>query len=255
MSAVKFPKLAGVLGLLALALAFAPALADDVPVAVAANFAAPMKEIAAAFERKTGHKVLLSSGSTGKLSEQIRNGAPFLVFLSADDRAPARLEGDGLAVPGTRFTYATGRLALWSSRPGFVDGRGEVLRLGAFRHVAVANPKLAPYGVAAIEAMTKLGVLAGVESRIVLGESVGQTLQFVASGNAELGFVALSQVTKDGRLVEGSMWLVPADLHSPIRQDAVLLATGRGRPAAEALLGFLRGDEALAIIGSFGYGR
>ena len=226
---------------------------DEVQVAVAANFAAPMKRIAAAFEAQTGHRVLLSSGSTGKLYEQIRNGAPFQLFLAADEKAPARLESEELAVAGTRFTYAIGKVVLWSTRAGYVDGQGEVLKKGDFRHIAVANPKLAPYGAAAIEVMTRLGVLAALEPKMVLGENISQTQQFVASGNAELGFVALSQVTVDGRPAEGSMWLVPAALHSPIRQDAVLLVTGRGRPAAEQLLGFLRGEKARAIISSFGY--
>jgi molybdate transport system substrate-binding protein len=241
--------------LIALTFATSPARADEVPVAVAANFSAPMKEIAAAFERETGHKVLISSGSTGKLAEQIRNGAPFQLLLAADDRTPAALEAEKLTVPGTRFTYAIGRLVLWSPRPGFVDGKGEVLKRGGFQHLAVANPKLAPYGAAAMEAMTKMGVLATIEPKIVTGENIAQTQQFVSSGNAELGFVALSQVTKEGKPVEGSMWVVPEELHSPIRQDAVLLQAGKGKAAAEALLRFLRGDRARAVIASFGYGQ
>ncbi len=240
--------------LLGLTLTLSAARADDVPVAVAANFSAPMKEIAALFEQETGHRALVSPGSTGKLSEQIRNGAPFQVFLSADERTPASLEAEGLAVPGTRFTYAIGQLVLWSARPGFVDGKGEVLKKGGFRHLAVANPKLAPYGAAAMEAMAKLGVLAAIEPKIVTGENIAQTQQFVATGNAELGFVALSQVLRDGKPVEGSMWVVPSDLHSSIRQDAVLLAPGKGKPAAEALLRFLRGDRARAVVRAFGYG-
>jgi len=239
--------------LLAMTLAPLPASAAEVQVAVAANFAAPMKAIAALFEQETGHEVLISSGSTGKLTEQIRNGAPFQVFLSADDRAPASLDVEGLTAAGTRFTYAVGRLVLWSTRAGFVDGKGEVLRRGGFRHLAVANPKLAPYGAAAIETMTKLGLIEGVASRIVQGESISQTHQFVASGNAELGFVALSQVSRGGKPVEGSMWVVPAELHAPIRQDAVLLAAGKGKPAAEALVAFLKGDKARAVISAFGY--
>ena len=239
--------------LVLLALAASPAPAGEVPVAVASNFSAPLKQIAAAFERETGHKVLISPGSTGKLSEQIRNGAPFQVFLSADDKTPAALEAEGLAVPGTRFTYAIGTLVLWSATPGFVDGKGEVLAKGSFRHVAVANPKLAPYGAAAMEVMTRLGVLPSIRSRIVQGENISQTHQFVLSGNAELGFVALSQVLQDGRPVDGSSWVVPAGLHSPIRQDAVLLSAGKGKPAAEALLKFLRSEKAKALIRSFGY--
>ena len=240
--------------LVSLAFAVSPARGDDVTVAVAANFAAPMKEIAAAFERESGHKVLISSGSTGKLAEQVRNGAPFQLLLAADDKTPAALEAERLTVPGTRFTYAIGRLVLWSPKPGLVDGKGEVLKQGSFQHLAVANPKLAPYGAAAMEAMTKLGVLKAVEAKLVQGENIAQTQQFVSSGNAELGFVALSQVTKDGKPVEGSMWVVPAELHAPIRQDAVLLATGKGKAAAEALLKFLRGEKALAVLRSYGYG-
>lgn len=236
------------------ALTATPAPANEVLVAVAANFAAPMKEIAVVFEKETGHKALISSGSTGKLSEQIRNGAPFQVFLSADDKALAGLESEGLAVTRTRFTYAVGTLVLWSPKPGFVDGKGEVLRKGAFQHLAIANPKLAPYGVAAMETMNKLGVFAGVEARIVQGENISQTYQFVSSGNAELGFIALSQLMQDGKPVGGSTWVVPENLHSPIRQDAALLAIGRGKPAAEALIRFLRGEKAKAVIRSFGYG-
>ena len=246
-------KLLKPLVLSSLTFALCPALADDVQVAVAANFSAPMKEIATAFEQETGHKVLISSGSTGKLYEQIRNGAPFQVFLAADDKAPAKLDSESMTVPGTRFTYAIGKLVLWSAKPGFVDGKGEVLKKGVFQHIAVANPKLAPYGAAALETMTKLGVLAGIEPKIVQGENISQTQLFVASGNAELGFLALSQVMKDGKPVEGSMWVVPADLHSPIRQDAALLATGKGKPAAEALMKYLKSDRARVIIKSFGY--
>jgi molybdate transport system substrate-binding protein len=227
--------------------------AAEVPVAVAANFAAPMKAIAVAFEKATGHTVRVSAGSTGSLYAQIKNGAPFEVFLSADAKTPATLEGEKLTVAGSRFTYATGTLVLWSAMPGLVDRNGDVLRHGAFSHLAVANPKLAPYGAAAMETMTALGVLAAIEPKIVLGENITQTQQFIASGNAELGFVALSQMMKDGQPIGGSMWSVPASLHQPIRQDGVLLATGRGKPAAEALMRFLKTDQARAIIKSFGY--
>jgi molybdate transport system substrate-binding protein len=241
------------LATLGLILAISPAHADEVKVAVAANFAAPMKNIAAAFEKDTGHKALVSTGSTGKLYEQIKNGAPFQVFLAADDKTPAKLDAENMTVAGTRFTCSIGKLALWSATPGFVDSKGEILKQGAFKHIAIANPKLAPYGAAAMEAMKKLGVLSAIAPKIVLGENIAQTQQFIASGNAELGFVALSQVIKDGKPIDGSMWLVPADLYSPIRQDAVLLATGKGKPAAEALVQFLRGEKARAIITSFGY--
>jgi molybdate transport system substrate-binding protein len=240
--------------LLAFSAALSPIRAGEVRVAVAANFQAPMKQIAAEFEKETGHKVLLSAGSTGKLFEQVKNGAPFHVFLSADDKTPVKLDSEKLTVARTSFTYAIGKLVLWSATRDLVDGKGEVLRRGSFTHLAIANPKLAPYGTAAIETMTKLGVLASIEPRLVQGESISQAHQFVASGNAELGFVALSQVLKDGKLVGGSMWIVPEDLHSPIRQDAVLLAAGKGNAAAEALMKYLEGEKARAIIKNFGYG-
>ena len=227
--------------------------AGEVQIAVAANFAAPAKLIAAEFERETGHKPQLSFGGTGKFYAQIRNGAPFEVLLAADDETPAKLAQEGVAVAGSRYTYATGRLALWSSRPGYVDDKGEVVRKGNFRHLAIANPRLAPYGAAAVEVMSALKLLDAVQPRFVQGENIAQAHQFVASGNAELGFVALSQIMQDGRIAAGSAWIVPADLHQPIRQDAVLLNKGRGHPAAEAWLGFLKGDKAKAIIRGFGY--
>lgn len=231
------------------------ARAAEVSVAVAANFTAPMQKIAAEFERDTGHKAQLAFGATGKFYAQIRNGAPFEVFLSADDTTPAKLEEEGAAVAGSRFTYAIGRLALWSAQPGVVDDKGAVLRRGAFAHLAVANPKTAPYGAAALEVMRKLAVADALAAKLVTGENVAQTHQFVASGNAELGFVALSQVWADGRLTGGSAWLVPAELHAPLRQDAVILAAGRDKPAARAFVGYLRGAKAAAIIKSYGYAQ
>lgn len=231
----------------------APARAAEVGVAVAANFTAPMQKIAAVFEQETGHKALLSFGATGALYAQIRNGAPFHVLLAADEATPARLEKEGLGVAGSRFTYATGKLVLWSQDPVLVDDRGAVLRSRRFERIAIANPRLAPYGAAAIEAMTRLGVLPDVRSRIVQGDNIAQTYQFVATGNAQLGFVALSQVISGGRIARGSAWVVPGDLHAPIRQDAVLLAPGKNQPAAAALLAFLKGEKAEALIRSFGY--
>jgi molybdate transport system substrate-binding protein len=239
--------------LLALAASLA-AQAAEVRVAVAANFAGPMKVLAEGFEKATGHKAVLSSGSTGKFYAQIRSGAPFDVFLAADAESPARLEKEGATVPGSRFTYATGRLVLWSARPGLVDAKGEVLERGQFAHIALAAPKLAPYGAAAVETMTRLGVLARLEPKFVQGESIGQAFGFVSSGNAELGFVALSQVWEYGKLRSGSAWIVPAELHSPIRQEAVLLARGKDNAAAVALVAFLKSDAAQAVIRSFGYG-
>lgn len=231
-----------------------PAHAGEVSVAVAANFTAPMQRIAAEFEKDTGHKAQLAFGATGKFYAQISHGAPFEVLLSADDETPARLEKEGLAAPGTRFTYAIGKLVLWSPRGGYVDERGEVLKTGDFKHLALANPKTAPYGTAAVEAMRKLGVFDAVQPRFVQGENIAQAYQFVATGNAELGFVALAQVHKDGKLTSGSAWPVPENLYSPIRQDAVALARSRHNPAAQALLAYLKGDKARALIKSYGYG-
>ncbi|RLJ65325.1 molybdate transport system substrate-binding protein [Sulfurisoma sediminicola] len=227
--------------------------ADDVSVAVAANFTAPMNAIAAEFARDTGHQAKLSFGSSGKFYAQIRNGAPFQVFLSADDETPARLEQEGATAPGSRFTYAIGSLVLWSSAPNLVDARGEVLRRGGFDKLAIANPKLAPYGRAAVEVLTAMNLLDAVSGKFVQGENIGQTHQFVMSGNADLGFVALSQVMKDGKVTGGSAWIVPDTMHAPIRQDAVVLTSGKDNPAAAALMNYLKGDKARAIIKSYGY--
>lgn len=231
----------------------ASAGAAEVQVAVAANFAAPMQKIAAAFESDTGHKTVVVTGATGKLYAQVANGAPYELLLSADDETPARLEKEQLAVPGTRFTYAIGRLALWSAIEGYVDNKGEVLKAGTYKHLAIANPKTAPYGAAALEVLGKFGVLEAARPRFVQGENIAQTHQFVSSGNAQLGFVALAQVVKDGRIASGSGWIVPASLHAPIRQDAVILARGRTNPAARALADYLKSDKARAIIRSYGY--
>ena len=230
-----------------------PARAADVSVAVAANFAAPMQELAAAFERASGHRAVVSLGSTGRFYTQVRNGAPFQLMLSADDETPARLEQEGLAVAGSRFTYATGRLALWSATPGVVDAQGEVLRRGGFARLAVADPKLAPYGAAAMQVLERLGLAAQLQPRLVYGENIAQAHQFVASGNAQLGLVAWSQVQAQGRIASGSGWQVPAQWHAPLRQDAVLLLPGREQPAALALAAFLRSEAARAIIRRHGY--
>jgi molybdate transport system substrate-binding protein len=227
--------------------------AGEVLAAVAANFTTPMQKIAAEFEKDTGHKAVLSFGATGALYAQIRNGAPFMLLLAADDRTPARLEKEGSAVAGTRFTYATGRLVLWSAQPSLVDDQGEVLAKGGFGRIAIANPKLAPYGAAAIETLIKLNLLESVRPRFVQGENIGQVFQFVSTGNAPLGFVALSQVMEDGRITKGSAWVVPASLHSPIRQDAVILAPGKDSAAAAALAAYLRSNKARAIVRGYGY--
>jgi molybdate transport system substrate-binding protein len=232
---------------------YAQAWAAEVSVAVAANFTAPMQKIAQSFAEDTGHQAVLSFGATGAFYAQIKNGAPFQVLLAADDEIPAKIEREGLGVAGSRFRYATGRLVLWSRQPALVDDQGAILRSGKFERLAVANPKLAPYGAAAIETMKKLGVLAAVQPKIVQGSNIAQTYQFITTGNAQLGFVALSQVFSDGKISQGSAWVIPENLHAPIRQDALLLTTGRGNPAAAALLAYLKSEKARALIRSYGY--
>ena len=227
------------------------AQAGEVQVAVAANFSAPMEKLAPMFAADTGHRAVLSFGSTGKFYAQVRNGAPFEVLLAADDETPSKLEREGRGAG--RFTYAVGRLALWSRQAGFVDARGEVLAPGRFDKLAVADPRLAPYGAAAFETLTKLGLLDALRPKLVQGENIGQAYQFAATGNAALGFVALSQVYADGRLKEGSAWIVPASMHAPIRQDAILLGKGRDNAADAALMQYLRSDKAKALLRSFGY--
>jgi molybdate transport system substrate-binding protein len=239
-------------GLLAL-MAGAAAQAGEVQVAVAANFTAPMQKIAAEFEKDTGHKAVLAFGATGKFYAQIVNGAPFEVLLAADDETPAKLEVEHQTVPGTRFTYATGKLVLWSAKDGVVDNQGQVLKTGDYAHLAIANPKTAPYGAAAIETLTKLNLLDRVQGKLVQGENIAQAYQFVSTGNAPLGFVALSQVWRDGKFTSGSGWIVPESLHAPIRQDAVILAKGSANPAAKALADYLKSDKAKDIIRSYGY--
>jgi molybdate transport system substrate-binding protein len=228
--------------------------AANVSVAVAANFTAPMQKIAKAFEQETGHKAMLSFGSTGNFYAQIRNGAPFHVLLAADDDTPLKIEQEGLGVPGSRFTYAIGKLVLWSKQPGLVDDKGDILRSGTFARIAIANPKLAPYGAAAIDTMAKMDLLPVLQPRFVQGENIAQTYQFIATENAPLGFVALSQVLVDGKIVQGSAWIVPAGLHAPIAQDALVLSAGKDNPAATALMDFLRSDRAKVLIRSYGYG-
>ncbi len=229
------------------------ARAGEVSVAVASNFAAPMQQIARAFAQDTGHTAVLALGSTGKFYTQIKNGAPFQLLLAADDETPARLEKEGLTVAGSRFTYATGRLVLWSQTPGLVDGQGAVLRTGTFTRIALADPKLAPYGTAALQTLEQLGLVAALQPRMVQGENIAQAYQFVATGNAALGFVALSQVMVQGRMAQGSAWVVPAAMHAPLRQDAVVLANGKNNPAALALAAYLKGEKARATIRAFGY--
>ena len=240
-------------GLLATIVWATHARAGEVQVAVAANFTAPMQKIAAQFEQDTGNKAVLAFGATGNFYAQIKNGAPFEILLAADDTTPLKLEQAGLAVRGTRFTYAVGKLVLWSAKASYVDAHGDILRRGNFKHLAIANPNTAPYGAAAVEVLQKLKLAARLQPRLVQGENISQAQQFVGTGNAELGFVALSQVWRDGKLVSGSGWIVPAGLYSPIRQDAVLLRRGDANPAARALATYLRSDKAKAIIRAFGY--
>ena len=236
------------------ALAFTTlARADVVQVAVAANFTAPARALAEVFARTTGHEARLSFGATGAFYTQIKNGAPFDVLLAADDERPARLEKEGDTVAGSRFTYATGQLVLWSAKPGFVDDQGAVLKGGHFGKIAIANPKNAPYGAAAVEAMEKLGLAATLQPKLVTGESIGQTYNFIATGNAELGFVALAQVLDGGKLKSGSMWVVPAQYHAPIIQDAVILNRAASNPAAKAWMELLKTPQSKELIRSYGY--
>lgn len=239
-------------GLIAL-LAMSSAQADEVQVAVAANFAAPIQAIAADFEKDTGHKLVSAFGATGQFYTQIKNGAPFEVFLSADDSTPQKLENEGETVKGSRFTYAVGTLALWSSKDNYIDGKGSVLVDNQYQHLAIANPKAAPYGLAATQVLSKLGLTERVKRKIVEGQNITQAYQFVSTGNAELGFVALSQIYKDGKVTSGSAWIVPAEMHDPIKQDAVILNKGKDNPAAKALVEYLKSPKAAAVIKSYGY--
>ena len=243
-----------VVAALSLLLATGLVQADEVSVAVAANFTEPMKKITAEFEKTNGHKVTLSFGSTGKFYAQVKAGAPFEVLLAADDETPGKMEQEGLAVKDSHFTYAIGKLVLWSATEAFVDDQGEILKRGSFDHIAVANPKLAPYGAAGMQTLQALGVYDAIAPKIVQGENIAQTYQFIATGNALLGFVALSQVIgEDGKVKSGSAWIVPQKYYTPIRQDAVLLERGKDKIAAVELLKFLKTPYAAKIIQSYGY--
>ena len=239
----------------ALLLVAGMAQADAVSVAVAANFSGPMKRISAEFEKTSGHKVVLSFGSTGKFYAQVKAGAPFEVLLAADDETPGKMAQEGLAMKDSRFTYAIGKLVLWSAREAIVDGDGDILKRGSFEHLAVANPKLAPYGAAGVQTLQALGVYDAIAPKLVQGENIAQTYQFVATGNALLGFVALSQVIgEDGKAKSGSAWIVPEKYYTQIRQDAVLLEKGKNKTAAVELLKFLKTSYAARVIESYGYG-
>lgn len=243
------------LALAAAVAACAGARADEVPVAVAANFAGPLARIAEGFAAATGHTLKISSGATGRFYSQIVAGAPFQVLIAADDETPKKLVAEGHAVAGTNFTYAIGKLVLWSAQPGYVDANGEVLASGRFAHLAIANPKIAPYGQAGLEVIEARKLTAAITPRLVTAESIAQAYQFVATGNAELGFVALSQVAVPGKRATGSYWVVPPSLYGQIRQDAVLLKTGEKSAAAAALLAYLKSPPALEVIRAYGYDR
>lgn len=236
----------------ALAAVVLPALADEIKVAVAANFSAPLQKIAAGFEKETGHKLVISVGSTGKFYAQILNGAPFEILLAADDETPGRLAKEGQGQKDSQFTYAVGRLVLWSPRADAVDAQGEVLKQGRYEKLSVADARLAPYGLAAQQTLTRLGLLEAARPRLVTAENIGQAYQFVASGNATLGFVAYSQIIKDGKPT-GSYWSVPGQYHDPIRQDAIILRPGSGKAAVKDFAHYLKGDKARAIITEYGY--
>ena len=237
------------LGLVACLALPGTALAAETHVAVAANFTAAAKEIAAAFKTATGDDAILSFGSSGQLYTEITQAAPFDILLSADDERPKKAVADGLGVADSRFTYAVGTLVLWSKDAALVDG-DKTLAGGHFTKIAIANPSAAPYGTAAVETLKALNLDDALKDKIVQGNSIAQAFQFVDTGNAELGFVALAQLTG---MSAGSRWIVPQNLYTPIRQDAVLLKTGAANPAATAFLGFLKGGAARAIIARYGY--
>ena len=225
-------------------------------VAVASDFTKPMTEIAAAFEKTTGHTAKLSFGSSGKAFAQIQSGGPFEVYLSASEKYPLELEKSGHVVAGSRFVYAIGKLVLWSAKPGYVEDKGEILKTGNFKHIALADPAHAPYGVVAEDVMKNLGVLDQLRPLFVMGENISQTFQFVSTGNVELGFVAFAQVIdiNTGKIGSGSGWIIPDNLHGPFNQTAVLLKKGDENPAALALVDFLKSPAALAIIEKYGFG-
>lgn len=227
--------------------------AEPLQVAVAANFTAPMRELAERFEAETGYPLALSFASSGKFFAQITHGAPYAVFFSADQSTPKMLERQGLAVSGSRITYAIGTLTLWSSHDALVDSQGKVLKQGQFRKLALANPRLAPYGVAAVETLTAMGLVESTRDRWVMGENISQAFQFVYSGAAPLGLVALSQVRAETASGKGSAWVVPEHLHAPIRQDAVLLRPAENNPVARKLLEYVQGSAARGLIEAYGY--
>jgi len=233
--------------------------AQSVSVAVASNFTHPMKALVKEFEKQSGIQVRVSYGSSGKFYAQIKHGAPFQVFLSADQAKPAALEKEGWGISGSRFTYATGRLALWSSKDSFIDENLSPLKAGQFNKLALANPKLAPYGIAAVQVLESLNLTQSSQHKWVKGENIAQTYQFVSTGNSDLGFVALSQIINRDKgknnkdIKHGSAWVIPNNLHQPIHQDAILLKSGKDNQAAQQLMRFIKNKEAKTIISSYGY--
>lgn len=225
--------------------------ADQILVATASNFVETIRVIARNFEAQTGHEVLILSGSTGKHYAQIKHGAPFDVFFAADIKRPELLEKEGIAIPDSRFTYAIGKLTLWSPKTDYVDSEGKILAKNKFRHLAIANPKLAPYGKAAQNILQNLGLWQTLQTRMVRGENIGQTFQFVKSSNAQLGFVSVSQITKPDQPTEGSFWEIPQSLYTPIQQQAVLLKDSN---AARTFIAFVKNKQSQQIIRSYGYG-
>ena len=252
---IRSPGLAGQLLVALLLAASLAARADELNIAVAANFYGTLQELAPRFEQATGNKLLLSSGSTGQFYTQIKQGAPFDVLLSADSERPKQLEAEGLAVTGSRFTYAIGTLVLWSPQSQTVDNAGKVLLSGQFRMIGIADPVNAPYGAAAKQVLEGLGIWEQLnrDKKLAFGENITQAWQFASTGNADMAFVALSQVT-DGKIISGSYWIPPQSLYTSIDQDAVVLARTTKRQAAKAFLTWLRQDpQAVAIIKAAGY--
>ncbi|MFM2478131.1 molybdate ABC transporter substrate-binding protein [Celerinatantimonas sp. MCCC 1A17872] len=238
---------------LTLAASTAMAHADEVKVAVAANFYKPLQVLAKDYQQTSSDKVVLSVGSTGKLYAQIVNGAPFDIFLAADQKRPQKLVKADAAVAKSEFTYAKGRLAFWSKQSGLIDSSDSYLKAGKFNKLAIANPKAAPYGAASVETLKKLGLYSKLKDKIVYGQNIGQTYSYVNYGNVKQGFVALSQVYRDGKLSAGSGWIVPNSYYHAIRQDAVLLSKSADNQAAQKFLAYLQSPKAKKIIRSFGY--
>jgi molybdate transport system substrate-binding protein len=227
--------------------------ANDINVAVAGNFLKPLKILSTQFELETGHKLLLSVGSTGKLFTQINHGAPFEIFLAADQIRPTKLVEQQLADKDSQFTYAKGKLVLWSQEPDLIDPQGDRLKSQRLIHLAIANPKIAPYGAQALQVLKHLGLYSQLKDKLLFGQNVGQVFQYVSSGNVRQGIIPLSQVTNEGTITSGSAWIIPSNFYQPIKQDAVLLNHGKSNPAAHLFLNYLKSPQALSIIRSFGY--